>query len=268
MGRASRAGQRHGEFGPAQARHSTDLNGPCRAQLPVVARGPARHGTIRYFFIFLFFYLFYFFFSFWAVFMLNGPCPTGQTCLTGRRRASRAVPEVRPRHAGRPGTARLLIGPAVPCLNRAVPAPCRAGPARLASYSHEWSGDALTQKEKKCCRISSRDRASASLLSSRHRRHRYGASRTALTPAPRPSSPSPAPLSLHRRHPSTRPTAPSLSSRATTGARQPQALRRRYHSALPPPFTPPQIGCCLSPQFTSFTCHHGQGCLGLRTSGR
>ena len=30
MGRASRAGPRHGEFGLAQARHGTKLNGPCR----------------------------------------------------------------------------------------------------------------------------------------------------------------------------------------------------------------------------------------------
>ena len=67
--------------------------------------------------------------------MLNGPCPTGQPCLTGRRCASRAVPDLAPRHAGRPGTARIAHVPNGPCPIRAVPAPCRAGPARLATYS-------------------------------------------------------------------------------------------------------------------------------------
>ena len=114
MGHAKWAGPRHGDFGPAQARHGTEINGPCRGTGPVVP-GPAsdlrhagRHGTARLAFFYLFFNFFtyfYFFFNFWATFTLNGPCPTGQTCLTGRRRASRAVPEVWPRPVGRPGTA-------------------------------------------------------------------------------------------------------------------------------------------------------------------
>ena len=68
MGHAKRAGQKHGEFGPAQARHGTKLNGPCRGTGPVVP-GPAsefrhagRHGTAQLAFFFQFFYLFLSFF--------------------------------------------------------------------------------------------------------------------------------------------------------------------------------------------------------------
>ena len=65
--------------GPGTARHGTKRavprHGPgsARAGLRFEARGPARHGTIRFFILFYFFTYFYLFFSFWAAFLLNGP---------------------------------------------------------------------------------------------------------------------------------------------------------------------------------------------------
>ena len=62
--------------------------------------------------------------------------PAGHPNDPGRRRATRAVPEVWPRHVGRSGTARIAHVPNGSCPIRAVPAPCRAVPGQAGTFGH------------------------------------------------------------------------------------------------------------------------------------
>ena len=61
---------------------------------------------------------------------------TGPNVPVGLSTGRRAVLELAPRHAGRPGTTRLLIVPSGPCLARAVPG--RAGPVGQLYTRRIW----------------------------------------------------------------------------------------------------------------------------------
>ena len=131
LGRVKRAGTRHGDFGPAQARHgnkrAVPRHGPgsARAGLRFEVRGPAWHGT-NSFFYFLFLPIFIFFFSVLGRICAKWAVPDGPTMPNGPSACLWAVPEVWPWHACRPRHSTILIMPNGPCR-------CRAGPGR-----HGW----------------------------------------------------------------------------------------------------------------------------------
>ena len=93
MGRAKRAGPKHGFF--ARPEHETARfkwavarHGPvsARAENRFEARGPARQGTIRPF-LFLFFIYFTYFYLFWDVLVLMDRIRAHGSCLNLARRA-------------------------------------------------------------------------------------------------------------------------------------------------------------------------------------